>query len=183
MQLHFDGRDSWREWLQKNHDACREVWLVFYKKHTGRMNIDYDTAVEEALCFGWIDSIIKRLDDDRFARKFTPRTNTGNWSALNIRRARALIESGRMTDVGRAKLPRNMQPQAAVSSRPLLVPPFFADALAQHPSARNFFDQLAPSYRRNIIYWVCSAKRAETQKRRLAEAISLLAEGKKLGMK
>jgi uncharacterized protein YdeI (YjbR/CyaY-like superfamily) len=183
MQLHFDERDSWRDWLQKNHDKCGEVWLVFFKKHTGKTNIGYDAAVEEALCYGWIDSIIKRLDDDRYARKFTPRTNTTKWSTMNLKRARALVASGRMTDAGQAKLPGDMQPQAAVSSRPLSVPPFFTVALARHPSAGIFFDQLAPSYRRNIIHWVCSAKRADTQKRRLAEVISLLAEGKKLGMK
>ncbi|MDH3841162.1 MAG: hypothetical protein OES35_09605, partial [Chromatiales bacterium] len=84
-QRHFPDRDSWRAWLEKNHASCRGIWLVFFKKHTGRSSISYDAAVEEALCFGWIDSLIRRLDEDRFARKFTPRTDTKKWSAANLR--------------------------------------------------------------------------------------------------
>ena len=161
----------------------KEVWLVFFKKHTGKPNITYDAAVEEALCFGWIDSLIKRLDDDRYARKFTPRTNIRKWSASNIKRVQELIASGRMTEVGLAKFSPDVEPQTSVSDRSSSVPSFFAEALAEHPTARRFFDQLAPSARRDYIHWVSSAKREETRKRRLNEAVSLLAVGKKLGMK
>lgn len=183
MELHFENRESWRAWLQKNHDTVSEVWLVFYKKHTVLPNITYDAAVEEALCFGWIDSLIKRLDDDRYARKFTPRTDTAKWSAANLKRVQHLIESGRMTEVGLAKIPPDVKPLPPVQSRPVAPPDFFEEALAEHPAAKNFFEGLAPSYRRNFIHWVCSAKREETRKRRLDEAISLLSAGKKLGMK
>jgi uncharacterized protein YdeI (YjbR/CyaY-like superfamily) len=183
VQIYLGDRESWREWLQENHGTCREVWLVFFKKHTGKPSISYDAAVEEALCFGWIDSLVKRLDDDRYARKFTPRSDTGTWSAANLKRVQKLVACGRMTDAGLAKIPSQVQAQEPVSSRPLSLPAFFAEALAEHPPAQRFFDQLAPSYRRNIIHWVCSAKREATRKRRLDEALALLAEGKKLGMK
>ena len=183
MQLHFKDRDSWRTWLQKNHGAVKVVWLVFFKKHTGKPNITYDAAVEEALCFGWIDSLIKRLDNDRYARKFTPRTNPRKWSASNLKRVQELIASSRMTAVGLAKFSPDLEPQTSVADRSLSVPPFITDALAEHPSAQRFFDQLAPSARRDYIHWVSSAKREETRRRRLDEAISLLSEGRKLGMK
>ncbi len=183
MQRYFKNRDSWRAWLAKNHGDCREIWLVFFKKHTGKKSISYDDAVEEALCFGWIDSLIKRLDDDRYLRKFTPRTDTGKWSAANLARIRKLTDAGRMTDAGLAKVPPDAQPQPAAASRSLEVPQFLADALAIHPVAKQNFELLAPSYQRHYIGWLSSAKHAETRARRLDEAISLLRAGKKLGMK
>jgi uncharacterized protein YdeI (YjbR/CyaY-like superfamily) len=183
MQVHFEDRESWRRWLDENHHDAREVWLVFDKKHTGRRCITYDAAVEEALCVGWIDSIIKRLDEEQYMRKFTPRTNTNKWSASNLRRVKDLVASGRMTEVGLAKVPPNVQPETPTSSRTVKVPGFFSEALAGNRPAREFFNGLAPSYRRNFIDWVSSAKREETRKRRLEEALSLLQQGKKLGMK
>ncbi len=140
MQLHFEDRDSWRKWLKKNHSAVKEVWLIFFKQHTGKPVITYAAAVEEALCFGWIDSIIKRLDDDRYSRKFTSRTNMRNWSALNLQRVQALIASGRMTDLGLAKLSPDIKPQTPIATQPMSVPPFFVEALAKHPAAKKFFN-------------------------------------------
>lgn len=183
MQLYFKDRESWHTWLDKNHRDVQEVWLVFYKKHTGEKCVSYDAAVEEALCFGWIDSIIKRLDEDRYARKFTPRTNTSKWSALNLRRVEDLVASGRMTEAGLAKIDPDIQPEPPVSTRTVEVPAFFKEALAGNRPAREFFNQLAPSYRRNFVSWMSSAKREETRKRRLDEAMSLLKQGKKLGLK
>ena len=183
MQVHFEDRESWRKWLDENHLGVRKVWLVFDKKHTGRRCITYDAAVEEALCVGWIDSIVKRLDEDRYARKFTPRTNTSKWSESNLRRVEALAASGRMTEAGLAKINPGVQPAPPASSRTVELPGFFKDALAGNGPAREFFDRLAPSYRRNFIAWVSSAKREETRSRRLEEALLLLQQGKKLGMK
>ncbi|MFC1481769.1 YdeI family protein [Candidatus Neomarinimicrobiota bacterium] len=183
MELYFEDRGSWRRWLKEHHGTVREVWLVFFKKHTGKPGIAYDAAVEEALCYGWIDSIIKRLDDERYARKFTPRTNIRKWSAANLKRVQELIASGRMTEVGLAKVPSDIEPQPPIAARPLSVPKFFAEALAEHPVAKRFFDQLAPSYKRAYIGWVGAAKREETQRRHLDEAIALLEKGKKLGLK
>jgi uncharacterized protein YdeI (YjbR/CyaY-like superfamily) len=183
MQLHFDDREDWRAWLHENHDACGVVWLVFFKKHTGRKSVEYGAAVEEALCYGWIDSLVKRLDDDRYMRKFTPRNPKSNWSESNVKRVAKMIEAGRMTEVGLAKIPADLDPLTPPSKRPLELPAFFAEALAERPAAREFFDGLAPSYRRDFVHWVSSAKRESTRKRRLAEAMMLLSEGKKLGMK
>lgn len=182
-KLPFENRDSWRAWLSENHDSVREVWLVFFKKHTGKPNISYDAAVEEALCFGWIDSIIKKIDEDRYARKFTPRTDTCKWSASNLKRVKKLKASGRMTEIGLAKLGPDVRPQRPPSQRTLRVPKYFREALDRNQKAAQFFDELAPSYRRHFIGWVSSAKREETRQRRLTEAIALLAQRKKLGLK
>ena len=91
---------EWRAWLERNHDAEIAVWLVFHKKHTGKPTISYDAAVGEALCFGWIDSIVKRIDEDRFARKFTPRKVNSKWSELNKDLAERMIREGRMAESG-----------------------------------------------------------------------------------
>jgi uncharacterized protein YdeI (YjbR/CyaY-like superfamily) len=183
VQVTFTDRESWREWLDANGKNTREVWLVFFKKHTGRPCVTYEAAVEEALCVGWIDSLVKRLDDNRYARKFTPRTDTRKWSESNLKRVRRLVASGRMTPEGLAKVDPVVQPNAGASSDPLKLPDFFREALEKDGQAREFFDQLASSYRRNFIAWVGSAKREETRKKRLKEALSLLRAGKKLGMK
>src|SRR6516225_7413143 len=102
--LHLTRRDAWRRWLAKNHDRKTEIWLVFYKPRTGRPRIPYDDAVEVALCFGWIDSIVKRIDDAKYAQKFTPRRHSSKWSASNLHRIRKLIHEGRMTTTGLAKI-------------------------------------------------------------------------------
>lgn len=183
MRVHFEDRLSWRGWLDENHCEMREVWLVFDKKHTGRRCITYDAAVEEALCVGWIDSIIKRLDDEQYMRKFTPRTNTGNWSKSNLRRVEKLVAAGRMTAAGLTKLKPDARQVQQASSGIVEVPGFFAEALAGNEPAREFFNGLAPSYRRHFVGWVGSAKGKETRARRLEEALSLLQQGKKLGMK
>jgi uncharacterized protein YdeI (YjbR/CyaY-like superfamily) len=183
MQLYFQAPQEWRDWLEANHDRVGEVWMVFYKTHAGVPTITYEDAVEEALCFGWIDSLIRRLDDDRYARKFTPRTNTTRWSAANLRRMAKLEAEGRMTPVGRAKLDPSTTPDTPPSARTLEVPGYFQEALDAEPAAREFFSQLAPSYRRQFVGWVISAKREATRQRRLAEAIATLARGEKLGMK
>src|SRR3954463_13551246 len=101
--LHVTSREEWRAWLTTHHASETVVWLLFYKKHVGRPRISYDHAVEEALCFGWIDSIVKKVDDEKFAQKFTPRRGGSKWSALNKQRLRKLIREGRMTEAGLAK--------------------------------------------------------------------------------
>ncbi|MGB2982026.1 MAG: hypothetical protein WBC77_12350, partial [Candidatus Zixiibacteriota bacterium] len=98
--LYVTNRDDWRAWLRKNHSSQKEVWLIYYKKHTGKPRIPYDDAVEEALCYGWIDSTIKRIDEEKYAQKFTPRSEKSNWSELNKRRAKKMIREGRMTQAG-----------------------------------------------------------------------------------
>src|SRR3989339_631051 len=102
--LYFNSRESFRKWLEKNYNESIGIWMIFYRKQKNNECIKYNEALEEALCFGWIDSIIKKVDDDRYVRKFTPRTNISNWSDINKKIVLSLIEEGRMTEAGLAKI-------------------------------------------------------------------------------
>lgn len=184
--LYVQDRAAWRSWLEEHHADEREVWLVYYKKHTGRPRIPYDDAVEEALCFGWIDSTVRRVDDDSYLQKFTPRRDKSNWCESNVKRARKLIGEGRMTKAGfdaitEGALDKKFEPKP--KPKELEVPRFVSDALKKMPRAWENFNALAPSYRREYVGWITQAKREETRARRLAEAARLLSENKKLGMK
>jgi uncharacterized protein YdeI (YjbR/CyaY-like superfamily) len=184
MQLHFADRDSWRAWLAEHHDKESVVWLVFYKAHTKRLSVPIETAVEEALCFGWIDSLVKRLDDSRYLVRFMPRSDSGRWSAINLKRFQRMVETGRMTKVGLAKMDAGVKPTIAPVRRKLTtVPLFFKRALARNANARMNFSKLAPSHRRHFLGWVTMAKKEKTRQRRLLEAIRLLEQNKKLGLK
>lgn len=177
--------DQWRDWLATHHDSESEVWLIFHKLHTGVASIDYKDALDEALCFGWVDSLVKRLDDRRYARKFTPRTANSRWSAINRKRYAALKANGRMTPAGinRAPTGRGYDPRPLRFTLPSKLPPYIETALRKRPAAMRHFEALAPSHRRQYVGWIESAKRDETKARRLKEAIRLLAAGKELGLK
>jgi uncharacterized protein YdeI (YjbR/CyaY-like superfamily) len=185
--LYVTDRAKWRKWLEKNHVSSAGIWLIYYKKESGKPRIAYDDAVEEAICFGWIDSIIKRIDDEKFAQKFTPRTNVENWSALNCGRVQKLKAAGLLMPAGLAKIPQSVL-DGAVAAERLTRPepkmhPEFKKALAGNAKASAYFETLAPSYRRPYLWWTGSAKREETLKRRIAEAMALLEKGRKLPMK
>ncbi len=186
-QLYVSDRKQWRKWLSEHYGVEAGVWLIFYKKETCRPTIGYEDAVEEALCFGWIDSIIKKIDNTKYVRKFTPRKDKSRWSAINRKRANKMIKEGRMTEAGLAKIKTARKTGLwETDGRPRIsfdVPPVFAKALAQNKKAKENFDKLASSYRRQYIGWILFAKRAETKKRRIEESIALLEKGKKLGMK
>lgn len=177
--------DQWRQWLDRHHDSESEVWLIFHKVHTGVASIEYLDALDEALCFGWVDSLIKRLDDARYARKFTPRKAKSHWSAINRKRYAALKAAGRLKPSGINRAPthrrRDARP-APLQTRDAL-PPYIQTALRKHATARRRFDGLAPSHRRRYIAWIESATREETKARRLQEAIRLLTAGEPLGLK
>lgn len=180
--LEVQNRQGWRQWLNEHHDSMSEIWLVFYKRHTDVTSVNYDDAVEEALCFGWIDSIVRRLDDDRFARKFTPRKADSEWSTSNRRRYAGLESRGLLAAPGLRRPPTSRSgdaPRPSVS----VIPAYIAEALKTDPPAWQNFEQLPPSYRRAYVGWIESAKRKETKEKRLREAVSLLAAGKKLGLK
>jgi uncharacterized protein YdeI (YjbR/CyaY-like superfamily) len=184
--LYVTSREEWHAWLAAHSESETEVWLVYSKKHTGQPRIPYDHAVEEALCFGWIDSIVKRIDNEKFAQKFTPRRDCANWSALNKRRVRKLIREGRMTEAGLAKIDLaalGEEPQGKPGRGDLDVPRFVKQALRASPRAWEHFQKLAPSYRRHYLLWIMDAKKEETRQRRLREAVALLEQNKKLGLK
>lgn len=186
-ELYVTDRDQWRDWLSEHNAASSGIWLVFYKKATSKPTIPYDAVVEEALCFGWIDSIIKKIDDEKYVRKFTPRKDKSDWSALNKKRVAKMIKVGRMTEAGLAKIKAAKKNGSwnrdGKTPRPLDMPNEFAEALARNKKARENFEKLAPTYRRHYLGWIAAAKRPETRKRRLDESIALLETGKKLGMK
>jgi uncharacterized protein YdeI (YjbR/CyaY-like superfamily) len=181
----FEARDGaeWREWLAGHRDSESEVWLVFHKQHTGQPCIAYTDALDEALCFGWIDSLVQRLDDQRYARKFTPRKSDSKWSTINRKRYAQLQASGRLTPAGMERPPTARNGDAPARRTTPETPPYIGEELRRRPEAWAFFEKLVPSCRREYIGWIDSAKRPETRARRLAEAIGMLAGGKKLGLK
>jgi uncharacterized protein YdeI (YjbR/CyaY-like superfamily) len=186
-ELRFANRKDWRTWLKENCDTKEEVWLVYYKKHADKPSVSYDDSVEEALCFGWVDSIIRRIDDVKFARKFTPRKAASKWSEANKKRAEKMVKEGKMTLAGLAKVEEAKESGRWFKTHPtkkdLAVPSYFMKALAGNKKAVDNFNRLAPSYKRNAVAWIESAKREETRERRVAEFIGLLEQNKKLGMK
>ncbi|UCC28434.1 MAG: YdeI/OmpD-associated family protein [Candidatus Bathyarchaeota archaeon] len=186
-ELHAVSRSEWRKWLETHYDTERTIWLVYYKKHTGKPSIAYDDSVEEALCFGWIDSIIKRIDNEKFARKFTPRKRNCSWSEVNKKRARKMMTEGKMTRAGRARIEeakRNGEWFRVTPRRQeLLVPSYMKKALATNQVALDNFSKLAKTYQQDYVGWITSAKREGTRKRRLRQAIQLLERNEKLGMK
>ena len=188
-QLHVTTRSQWRHWLVKNHDReIGGIWLLFHRKATGKPCIDYEDAVEEALCFGWIDSLIKKIDNDTFCRKFTPRKDASAWSATNKKRVEKIIREGRMTELGLAKVEAakcsgrwNIEPR-----RPVLktyVSQELLAALARNKKAKAFFESLPPSHQKHFMGWILIAKRPETRANRLKEAVALLERRQKLGLK
>lgn len=183
--LYVTNRADWRKWLRANHRSETEVWLIFYKKHSGKPRIPYDDAVEEALCFGWIDSIVKRIDDDKYAQKFTPRKDPNKWSDSNKSRVKKLIKEGRMTQAGLDKIGQGALAEGRGSSqaKEIPVPRYFTDALKANKKSWENFNKLAPSYRRQYVAWVTEAKREDTRAKRLKETVALLKQNKKLGMK
>lgn len=180
--LDVRSRRLWRKWLEKHHATETEIWLVCYKAHTGQQSIELGDAIDEALCFGWIDSLVRRLDDDRFARKFTPRKPDSRWSTANRQRYARLKAQGLLAPAGVDRAPTAKSGDAP---RPSIteLPPYLAQELKAHPRARDYFETLAPSCKRAYIAWVDFAKRDETKQKRLREMIALLEAGKKLGLK
>lgn len=186
-ELYVKTREEWRAWLEKNHTISKGVWLIYYKKHTGKPRIPYNDAVEEALCFGWIDSLVKKLDEKRYCQKFTPRNKNSEWSDLNKQRVQNMIDSGLMTEAGLLKI-RTAQQSGKWDRKPkihmaLKMPGEFEKILKSNETAAKNFEKLPPSYKRHFIGWIASAKRPETRERRMFEALSLLEKNQKLGMK
>jgi len=183
-ELTLRTRAAWRRWLQKNHARSRGVWFVHFRKSSGEKGVDYEDCVEEALCFGWIDSTIRKLDDSRYAHLLTPRTNHANWSQLNKQRMEKLIAAGQVSAAGLAVYRHDLAPPGTVKQNlPVAMPDFFEQALHRNKAARANFDALARTYKRHYIDWLASAKREETRARRLAEAMALLEQGRKLPLK
>ena len=177
--------EQWRAWLTGHHASVSEVWLIFHKRHTGVASIAYKDARDEALCFGWVDSLVKRLDDRRYAIKFTPRKADSRWSDLNRKLYAELEASGRLKPSGVARPPtdRGYAPRAERFPLPARLPAYIRAELKQHPKALRHFEALPPGERRRYVAWMETAKREDTKLRRLQEAIRLLTAGKPLGLR
>lgn len=187
MQFTPRNRNDWRSWLRRNHASAAEVWVVFFKKTAPRSNLSYNDAVEEAVCFGWIDGVKRSIDEHRYMHRFSPRKPDSKWSRSNMERVRRMVDAGLMAEAGERTIAQAKNSGAwdapVESPGPLPMPPEFDAKLKQNKKAKMFFDSLAPSYRRQFVDWVASAKRDDTRQRRTTEALDLLAQGKKLGMR
>jgi uncharacterized protein YdeI (YjbR/CyaY-like superfamily) len=187
LELYISNRKDWRKWLKENHSIVSEVWLIYYKKHTGKPRIPYDDAVEEALCFGWIDSTVKRIDDEKFCQKFTPRNLKSVWSEHNKKRVGKMIKQGKMTKYGMDKVKAAKKygewNKKIEVVKEFKMPSELSQILSANKKANNFFKELSPSNQKQYIEWIASAKKVETREKRTGEALRLLKAKQKLGMK
>lgn len=180
--VHPLSRAEWRAWLEQNHGRAQGVWLITYKKATGRPRVEYDEAVEEALCFGWIDSKPNRLDDERSMLWFAPRKPGTGWSRPNKERVERMLAAGLMAEAGRAKIEAAKADgswAALDAIEALEVPPDLATALAAYPSAAGHFEAFPRSVKRGILEWISTAKTPETRAKRIAETAQLAEENRR----
>jgi uncharacterized protein YdeI (YjbR/CyaY-like superfamily) len=170
-------------WLEENHATATELWVGFYKKDSGKPSITWPESVDEALCFGWIDGIRKRIDEISYQIRFTPRRRGSIWSATNIKRAEELARQKQMRPIGLKAFAARIENKSGVysyeqRSTELIEP--YAKLLKKNKAASNFFEKQPPSYRKMIGWWIVSAKREETRMARLAKLINESAKGKRL---
>ncbi len=174
--IYLTNRQDWRAWLRKNHASEKEIWLIYYKKHSGKPRIPYDDAVEEALCYGWIDSILKRVDEDRTAQRFSPRRPKSFLSETNKERARRLIKAKKMTRVGLAKIQAQLD-EEFVHAEDIVA------ALQRDVATWKNFKAFPESYRRIRVGWIDAARhRPEIFQQRLRYLLKMTAQNKKFGM-
>jgi uncharacterized protein YdeI (YjbR/CyaY-like superfamily) len=178
----FDAPAAWRAWLETNHDTATEIWLGISKKHVNG-GVSYVDAVEEGLCFGWIDGVTHTVDTDGYAQRFTPRTRTSNWSAVNLERMQRLIAAGRVRPAGLRAFDERDPDRSEQYSFEQGEVALDAGMLVQfqaHPAAWAWFGSQPPGYRRLATWWVVSAKKPETRERRLATLIEDSANQRRL---
>lgn len=176
--VHPLTRAEWRAWLHENHHRDEGVWLVRYKKSSGKPAVDVNEAIEEAVCFGWIDSLPRKLDEKRTMLYFTPRKIGSNWSALNKTRAEKMIEAGLMTPAGMEKIEAAKKDgswNALDAVEALTIPADLKRAFDLYPSAEENFEAFPRSVKRGILEWILNAKRPETRKKRIEETARLAA--------
>lgn len=182
MQITFFKTPAdFRRWLARYHATLPELWVGYYKKETGKASITWPESVDEALCFGWIDGLRKRVDELSYTVRFTPRRARSIWSAVNIKRVAELTQQGRMQPAGvrafQARTENRSGIYAYEQRQPELAEPY-ATELRQHQAAWQFFQAQTASYRKMVGWWVVSAKREETRRKRLAQLIADSAQGR-----
>lgn len=189
-QLRVLSIEAWKDWLQKHHGSKEVVWLVFQKKGKGHSKVpfSYQEALDEALCMGWVDSLLKRIDEKEYMRKFTPRKATSTWSENNKKRVEELILEGRMMPPGMKTImvarengmwDKGIQIPEVDES----LPGALLTAFQEHPKARDHYFGMAPRAQKQYNIWINMAKRAETVHKRINESIRLLEKGEELGLK
>lgn len=173
---HAESRAAWRQWLAKNHATEKSVWLKLYKKASSTPSVTYDEAVDEALCFGWIDSAVKKGDDEYRLQFFTKRNPKSNWSRVNKAKVEKLIAAGLMTDAGQAMIDlakRTGTWTALDDVENLVIPPDLQQQLDTNPTARGYFEAFPRSAKRGILEWLLNAKTDATRHKRITEIVTL----------
>jgi uncharacterized protein YdeI (YjbR/CyaY-like superfamily) len=183
---YFKTRAQWRAWLKLNHKKSKGLWLGYYKKHTKKASVTYEEAVQEALCWGWIDSQIHRVDDERYIQRYTPRHKDSIWSETNRKRVALMIKTGQMTNAGLEKIKLMKQPETDEATRAQLAkdpatPPDLKKALKADKKAWPVWQDWAPSYRKTYIWFIADAKRACTRQNRIKQVVKRVAQGLKPG--
>jgi uncharacterized protein YdeI (YjbR/CyaY-like superfamily) len=178
------SRREWRAWLARHHRAAPEIWLLYYKKDSGKPRIPYNDAVEEALCYGWIDSILKPIDHERFAQRFSPRRPTSRLSELNRERVRRLIAAGRMTAAGLERIKHVFDPRRDTKKNlSWEAPADILKRLQRDPDTWKNFRRFPESYKRIRIGWIVAARsRREIFEQRLRYFLKMTAQDKRFGM-
>lgn len=173
---HPKSRAAWRQWLEENHTRAEGVWLISYKKATGKPRFEYAEAVEEALCFGWIDSKPNKLDDERSMLWFAPRKSGTGWSKPNKERVEKMLKAGLMAPAGLAKVEAAKKDgswAALDAVEALEIPPDLAKALKANKTAKDYFEAFPRSVKRGILEWILNAKKPETRAKRVEETVRL----------
>jgi uncharacterized protein YdeI (YjbR/CyaY-like superfamily) len=176
------SRAQWRRWLSQHHATSKGIWLVLDKKKSGRVSLTTEEAIEEALCFGWIDSRPNKLDDDRFLLLLTPRQPRSAWSKINRDRADRLIKNGLMTPAGQQKIDLAKKKGTWLKLLPFesrTLPADLAQALAASPSAKENYRSFTPSSQTQILRWIAEAKRPQTRAKRIEQTVLLAERGQK----
>jgi uncharacterized protein YdeI (YjbR/CyaY-like superfamily) len=186
MELYFKTRMEWRSWLEKYHSTSDGIWIIYYKKASGKPRIPYNEAVEEALCFGWIDGKIKSINKDYFIQRFTPRRSGSRWSKYNVDRVRKLINEDRMEPAGLKAFNEAVERPGLIyenrSDGDPRIPDDLMDAFMNNGKAYENFKKFPPSSRRMYIEWLNSAKKSETRPRRIEKIVGLSEKNLKPGM-
>jgi uncharacterized protein YdeI (YjbR/CyaY-like superfamily) len=178
----FETAAAFRRWLEQHHATEREVWVGYYRRSAGKPSMTWQESVDEALCFGWIDGVRRRIDDERYTNRFTPRRPGSNWSAINIRRANELIEQGRMRPAGLRAFEARREDRSGIypyeQRHTATFSPEFERRFRAKERAWAGFEARSPSYRQAAIRWVMSAKKEETRERRLSQLIEASTAGR-----
>lgn len=177
----FSSPEEFRAWLEEHHESATELWMGLWKKHVPDRGLTWEQAVPEALCFGWIDSVAQRIDEDAVRQRWTPRKKSSNWSTVNLALVEQLTAEGRMRPAGLAAHERRRPERSGVyayETRELPLPEAYAARLAADPRAAAFWAAATKSYRKVAANWVLTAKREETRERRIAQLVQDCAEGR-----